>query len=193
MKNEPLTVDSHPGRVENTMTEPVELLPCPLDGMRAVFQTSSCTAQSRVVCACGLQTRWHVDEAQAAAAWNTRAPSLVDGKAFDYCACRVVTTPCHACQYRVMRAERDSLRTDLAQLAEERRTELARAENAEVAHEKSEAVVVANLRRAEIAEKRLAASLRVIRTIADEGEERGHAWIRIHGRAFLASLLPEDK
>jgi hypothetical protein len=45
----------------------------------------------------------------------------------------------------------------------------------------------------DLAEKRLGASLRVIRTIVDEGEERGHAWIRVHGRAFLASLLPEAK
>lgn len=47
--------------------------------------------------------------------------------------------------------------------------------------------------RAELAEKRLAASLRVIRQIVDEGGDRGYAWIRIHGRAFLASLLPEAK
>ena len=42
----------------------------------------------------------------------------------------------------------------------------------------------------DLAKQRLAASLRVIRTIVDEGDERGHAWIRIHGRAFLASFLP---
>ena len=41
-----------------------------------------------------------------------------------------------------------------------------------------------------VSEAALAASLRVIRTIIDEGEARGHAWIRAHGRAFLASFLP---
>lgn len=51
---------------------------------------------------------------------RNRAPSPAEEKAFDYCACRIVSTPCHACQYRAMRTERDSLRAEVAKVEAER-------------------------------------------------------------------------